>query len=222
MVNAAGYVRVDNAERDTHRCHRENALGPATIARVCARHGVALLAFSSHLVFDGRKLSPYHERDIPAPLGVYGRSKLEGERRTLLAHPGALVIRTSAFFGPWDSHNFVTLVLQALAKGGEVRAASDTTVSPTYIPDLVHASLDLAIDGEHGVWHLANAGATTWVGLARSVAAIAGHRPDHVIPVKAQDMDWDAPRPRFSVLDSARGRLMPPLEDALLRYHACI
>lgn len=219
VVNAAGYVRVDDAEHEHERCHRENALGPAQLARGCARDGVALVAFSSDLVFDGTKDAPYHEHDEPAPLGVYGRTKAEAEQRVLEAHPAALVVRTSAFFGPWDRHNFVAHVLRELEGGRPVRAAEDTFVSPTYVPDLVHACLDLAIDGESGFWHLANDGVVSWADLARSAAVLAGHRPDHVIAVPARELGWRAPRPRMSALGSARGAVMARLEDALRRYH---
>jgi dTDP-4-dehydrorhamnose reductase len=219
VVNAAGYVRVDDAELDRDRCWRENALGPGTLARVCARARIPLVSFSSDLVFDGGKEAPYEEHDAPAPLGSYGRAKLEGERRILGAHPGALVIRTSAFFGPWDAYNFVTAVLRTLAGGGSVRAAADTTVSPTYVPDLVDAVLDLAIDGEHGVWHLANAGSTTWADLARAAARLAGAPAERVIAVARSELAWRAPRPAFSALASARGALLPARDDALRRYH---
>ncbi|MEJ7601596.1 MAG: SDR family oxidoreductase [Kofleriaceae bacterium] len=220
VINTAGYVRVDEAEQDPERCHRENVLGAELLARACASRGVRLVAFSSDLVFDGDKADPYDEHDRPAPLGVYGCTKLEAEWRTLEAYPGALVIRTSAFFGPWDEHNFVAGCLRDLAAGHEVRAAADAVVSPTYVPDLVHATLDLAIDGERGLWHLANAGATTWADLARTAASLAGHRIDRVIPVPGSELGWRAPRPRFSVLGSARGALLPPLDDALRRFHA--
>jgi dTDP-4-dehydrorhamnose reductase len=219
LVNTAGYVRVDDAEQDRERCRRENAAGPATLARACARHEVSLLTFSSDLVFDGRKQAPYDEHDTPSPLCAYGRSKLEAEERVLDAHPESLVVRTSAFFGPWDEHNFVTLTLRELAAGREVRAADDTIVSPTYVPDLVHACLDLAIDGEQGLWHLANQGTTTWAGLARNAARLAGHAPSRITPVPSSELAWRAPRPPFSALGSARGRLLPSLDDALLRYH---
>jgi dTDP-4-dehydrorhamnose reductase len=219
LINTAGYVRVDDAEQDAERCRRENAIGPATLARTCARHEVALITFSSDLVFDGRKRTPYDEHDTPSPLGVYGRSKLEAEGRVLDAHPGSLVVRTSAFFGPWDEHNFVTLTLRALAEGREVRAADDTIVSPTYVPDLVHACLDLALAGEQGLWHLANQGTTTWAGLARNAARLAGPAPGRITPVPSSELAWRAPRPPFSALESARGRRLPSLDDALLRYH---
>ena len=215
-------MRVDDAEEDAERCRRENAIGPATLARACARREVQLITFSSDLVFDGRKQAPYDEHDTPSPLGVYGRSKREAEELVLDAHPASLVVRTSAFFGPWDEHNFVTLTLRALAEGREVRAADDTIVSPTYVPDLVHTSLDLAIDGEQGLWHLANQGATTWADLARSAARLAGHAPSRITPVPSSELAWRAPRPPFSALGSARGLLLPSLDDALLRYHdAC-
>jgi dTDP-4-dehydrorhamnose reductase len=219
VVNTAGYVRVDDAERDRERCHRENALGPETLARACAANGVPLVTFSSDLVFDGRKAAPYDEGDAPAPLGVYGRTKHEAEQRVLDAHPGSLVVRTSAFFGPWDEHNFVTRTLHALAADREVRVPADLVVSPTYVPDLVHAALDLAIDGEHGLWHLANAGAATWADLARTVAGTVGHRIDRVIAVPVSELGWCARRPLFSALSSVRGVLLPPFDDALRRYH---
>lgn len=219
VVNTAGYVRVDDAEGDRERCRRENALGPGQLARACARAGVALVSFSSDLVFDGRKGEPYEEHDTPRPLCVYGRTKLEAEQRVQDAHPAALVVRTSAFFGPWDEHNFVAQSLRELAAGRTVRAASDATVSPTYVPDLVHACLDLAIDGEAGVWHLANVGATTWEELARSAARLHGYADDRVVGVPMSALPLRAPRPPFSALGSARGLLLPRLDDALGRYH---
>jgi dTDP-4-dehydrorhamnose reductase len=91
-------------------------------------------------------------------------------------------------------------------------------VSPTYVPDLVHASLDLLIDGEHGIWHLANPGATSWFEFAIAAAALAGEDPDMVQGVPLERLELTAPRPRYSVLGSELAQLMPPLEDALQRY----
>ncbi|HEV2911750.1 MAG TPA: family 1 glycosylhydrolase [Pyrinomonadaceae bacterium] len=220
IVNAAGYVRVDDAEREPALCYRENRDGPATLADQCASRATALLSFSSDLVFDGEKRNPYVETDATAPLNVYGRSKAEGEALLIAAHPSALVIRTSAFFGPWDEYNFVTVALRTLAEGRAFVAAEDATISPTYVPDLVNASLDLLIDGERGIWHLANDGAITWAELARMVAGRAGldaslvdARPTLSLGLKS------APRPLYSVLGSNRGHhLLRPLEDAVGRY----
>jgi dTDP-4-dehydrorhamnose reductase len=151
VINAAGYVRVDDAEHDADSCHRLNAIAAETLARACERVGIPFVAFSSDLVFDGAKDAAYVESDHVAPLGVYGRSKAECEARVLAAHSGALVVRTAAFFGPWDEWNFITRTLASLALGVPVDAADDLVVSPTYVPHLVHATLDLLIDGERGL-----------------------------------------------------------------------
>ena len=226
-INAAGYVRVDAAEQDAERCFRENAAGPAVLAAECATRGIQLVTFSSDLVFDGGKGEPYVESDTPAPLNVYGASKAEAERRVLAALPdrhalgapaGALVVRTSAFFGPWDAHNFVTLALSRLAAGLPFEAANDQVVSPTYVPDLVHACLDLLIDGEQGLWHLANEGAVTWLELAERAAVAAGVSAECLEGRSTAELGLAAARPRYGALGSERGWLLPSLDVALGRY----
>ncbi|MBU5611778.1 family 1 glycosylhydrolase [Geomonas azotofigens] len=218
VINAAGFVRIDEAEGDAVTCFRQNALGPGILAAECARRGIALVTFSSDMVFDGSKKTPYHETDPVAPLNVYGRSKAEAERRVLRLHPGALLIRTSSFFGPWDRYNFVTETLRRLAQGATVRAASDLVVSPTYVPDLVHACLDLLVDAARGIWHVSNQGAVTWAELATCCATMAGFDPAAVLPRPASTLGWIAPRPPFSALASERWAALPPLQDALTRY----
>ena len=123
VINAAGYVRVDNAEHEFDLCHRENTRGAAVLAATCAQQGVKLLTFSSDLVFDGTRRIPYVESDIPAPLCVYGHTKAEAEKQVLTLCPSALVVRTSAFFGPWDEYNFVTISLRKLLDNLPVIAA---------------------------------------------------------------------------------------------------
>lgn len=218
VINAAGYVRVDDAEGELELCRRENARGPEVLAAACAARKAKLLTFSSDLVFDGAKRSPYVEGDAPAPLNVYGRSKAEAERRVFVALPTALVIRTSAFFGPWDRYNFVTAALSSLAEEREFIAADDVVISPTYVPDLVQASLDLLIDNERGIWHLANSGELTWAELARRVATLAGLDASLVDARPNEALALPAPRPLYGVLGSERGALLPTLEDALSRY----
>ena len=220
LVNAAGYVRVDDAELEPDRCFRENALGPAVAARESAVRSLPFATFSSDLVFDGTKQAPYVESDAPAPLNVYGASKAEAERRVLDAHPGALVMRTSAFFGPWDEYNFVTLTLRSLAAAETVEAPDDSVVSPTYVPDLVDAALDLLIDAESGLWHLANAGAASWAELARRAAERAGLDTSAVEGCSSSELGLIARRPAQSALASERGQLLPSLDSALERYFA--
>jgi dTDP-4-dehydrorhamnose reductase len=218
VVNAAGYVRVDDAERDAAQCRRVNAVAPAILAMVCRKARIRLLTFSSDLVFDGGRQHPYIELDPVAPLNVYGLSKAEAERRVLALNPSALVVRTSAFFGPWDESNFVTRMLSELGSRRRFRASTDVTVSPTYVPDLVNTSLDLLIDEADGVWHLANAGAVTWFELAVLAARLAGADPEGIDACSFDSLQLPATRPPYSVLGSNRGPLMPALEDSLERY----
>jgi dTDP-4-dehydrorhamnose reductase len=218
VVNTAGYVRVDEAEREPEVCFRENRDGAASLAAACRESGTSLVTFSSDLVFDGAKKNPYIESDAVTPLNVYGRSKAEAEQRVLETHPAALVVRTSAFFGPWDEHNFITVALRTLAAGETFTAADDAVVSPTYVPDLVNASLDLLIDGESGIWHLANSGAITWADLACRAAEMAGLDANCVQGCPTQMMEWVARRPHYSVLGSERAPLLPSLDEALAKY----
>lgn len=218
VVNAAGFVRVDEAEREDARQWRENVTGPHVLARLCAREGVQLAGFSSDLVFDGARDRPYVESDAPGPLNAYGRGKHEAERLMLGALPDALILRTAAFFGPWDAHNFITLGLDRLRCRTPWTAVQDQVVSPTYVPDLVNTTLDLLIDAESGVWHLANVGAVSWAELAVMAAREAGLDTALVQPVAGASLGLPARRPSFSALASERGQAMPPLQDALRRY----
>jgi dTDP-4-dehydrorhamnose reductase len=217
VINTAGFVRVDDAEREP-RQWRENVAGPVVLARECARRGVRLMSFSSDLVFDGAKSTPYLESDAAAPLNAYGRAKLEAERRVSDHAPEALLIRTAAFFGPWDRHNFVALALENLRRGERWRAAQDQWVSPTYVPDLAQAALNLLIDGEQGVWHLSNRGAVTWAEFARMAAEAAKLDTRLIDSLPTAELGQVARRPRYSALGSERARVMPSLEDALCRY----
>ena len=220
VINAAGYVRVDAAEREPEAAHRENVIGAETLARACAARGIPYVVFSSDLVFDGagRANRPYVETDPVSPRSVYGTTKVAAEERVLAAHGDSLIVRTAAFVGPWDDWNFATLALRSLATGVPFAAAGDLVVSPTYVPDLVHAVLDLLIDGEHGVWHLANRGAVTWADLARRAACMAGLDGSLVRACPHSELGLAAYRPPFAALESVRGSLMPSLDDALARY----
>jgi dTDP-4-dehydrorhamnose reductase len=218
VINAAGYVRVDDAEHDAESCRWLNVVAAETLARVCARRDVPLVAFSSDLVFDGGKRAPYVERDAVAPLGVYGRTKAECEARVLAVLPSALVVRTAAFFGPWDEWNFITRTLSSLRIGVPVDAADDLVVSPTYVPHLVHATLDLLIDGERGIWHLANRGETTWADLARMAARGADLDESLIRARPHTELGLTARRPCYAALGSERGSLMPSLDAAVAAY----
>ncbi|WP_437731616.1 family 1 glycosylhydrolase [Sorangium sp. So ce1335] len=218
VVNTAGYVRVDDAELEPHRCERENAAGPAVLAAACRERGVRLVTFSSDQVFDGAGTTPYVETDPARPLSAYGRSKAVAEQQVLSILPTALVVRTAAFIDPWDASTFVTAALRALRDGRPFTAADDLIVTPTYTPDLVNAALDLLIDGEGGLWHLANRDAVTWAELVTRAAALAHVDARPLVRCPSHALCLVAPRPRYSALGSRRGLLLPALDDALARY----
>ncbi len=220
VVNAAGFVRVDDAEAARQDCLRTNASAPCVLADACGERGVRLAVFSSDLVFDGAKGRPYVESDPVSPLGAYGESKAVLEREVAARCPGALVVRTSAFFGPWDQANFLFALLDALRRRRPFRAPSDVVVSPTYVPHLADAVITLLVDGADGVWHLANGGALSWHAFATRVAGLAGVDASTLEPCTVAELGLPAPRPRCSALASERGALMPPLYAAMECYVA--
>lgn len=207
VINTAGFVRVPDAEHQQDDCFRINTTGAELLAAACHRRGIPFVTFSSDLVFDGQLGRPYLEPDPTSPATVYGRSKADAEHRVMTIDPRALIIRTSAFFGPWDRYNFLHDTLGRLHRGEEVHASDNSMVSPTYVPDLVHATLDLLLDGEQGIWHLANEGSVSWHGLAQDIASRAGVSPRKIV---------DSAGPRAdNTLSTSRGQVMRPLEAAL-------
>jgi dTDP-4-dehydrorhamnose reductase len=170
VINTAGFVRTWEADARFDECMAINATGPELLARATKAAGLPLVTFSSDLVFDGQLGRSYIEPDAPAPACAYGKSKAEAEARLMAIDADALIVRTSAFFGPWDRHNFLINTVEQLKRGEDVTASDRTIVSPTYVPDLVHATLDLLLDQEKGIWHLTNQGAVSWHDLACAVA----------------------------------------------------
>lgn len=213
VINAAGFVRVADAERERDTCFAWNAQGAENLARACAAARIPLVTFSSDLVFDGRIGRDFEEDDPVAPICAYGESKAEAERRVLAAGGQPLVIRSAAFFGPWDQYNFASYVLGALARGEPVQASPHSFVSPTFVPDLCHVALDLLIDGETGIWHLANSGRVSWYDFALRVAEGMGLDRGLVIASPAAGE-------RSTALASRRGRMLRPFDHALDDYLA--
>jgi dTDP-4-dehydrorhamnose reductase len=204
VIYAAGPVRVDAAGGNTGRWDS------ALIAGACAAREIQFMSFSSDAVFDGELGRPYVETDAPTPSGVYGTGMAEAEQDVLQAFPEALVIRTGAVFSPWDRHNFVYNVLSTLKTGQVFAGVPSGRVTPSYVPDLVNRALDLLIDAESGLWHLANAGGTSWYDFARSAAAAAALNSDLIAaPPDGRDS---------TELASERGSLLPPLHHAITRF----
>lgn len=218
IINAAGYVKIDEAEQNAEDCFKLNCDGPVILAEKCRHYNIKLLTFSTGYVFDGKKDSPYTESDPVAPLNIYGMSKARAEEKVLAANTNALIIRTSNFFAPFDGSSFVSQTLENLRESQPVFAASDLLVSPTYVPDLVNESLDLLLDNEQGIYHLANEGSITWADLATRLAFMAGLDAALVKPIPINNLHLRAQRPKNMVLKSEKGIVLPNIDDALQRY----
>jgi dTDP-4-dehydrorhamnose reductase len=202
LVNCAAYTRVDAAEDDEEAARAVNALAVGEMAAWAKRRSVPFLTFSTDYVFDGSLRRPYLEGDLPNPLGAYGRTKLEGERRALEAHPGALIVRTSWVIS--GTHpNFVATILRR-SQEQTLRVVDDQHGCPTVVDDLARVSLQALERGVSGILHLTNAGPTTWYELARTAVTLGGGDPERIQPCTTADYPTRASRPAFSVLGSDR------------------
>jgi dTDP-4-dehydrorhamnose reductase len=218
VINTAGWSDIDGCERDPARCFAANRDMPAGLARACAERDLPFVNFSSAQVFDGLKGSAYVETDAPSPLSVYGQAKAEADQIVLDLGGPMLVIRTGALFSPFDTNNFAAEVVQALVQGMTVTAAADVVVTPAYVPSLIDAVLDLLIDGETGLWHLANRSAISYADFAREIAGALSLDTRQIRGVRRRDFPSAAARPPFSVLASIRGGHLPPLSDGIGRF----
>jgi dTDP-4-dehydrorhamnose reductase len=218
VVNAAGWVRVDDAEDEPEACMRANAEGAIALAEACAARNIATVNFSSDLVFGGARQATYRESDAPAPLNVYGKSKWRMEQAIAKLPGEHLVVRTAAFFSPHDPHNFAVAVVDRLRRGERFAAAADCSVSPTYVPHLCDATLDLLIDGGTGVWHLSNGESVSWAQFAVQISGACGFDAGMIDFVSSGELGWKATRPAASALVSERGAVMPALSQALERF----
>lgn len=212
--------RAGRVQANPERRWRENAQGTTYLAEACARHGIRFATFSSGTVFDGHATAPYRESDPVSPASAYGFAAAHVERGVTDVNPDALVIRPGTFFSPAGSNGFMDLTVQALRSGQTVRAPHNVTVSPTYVPDLVGACLDLIADRVAGLLHLTNKGAVSWVDWARSAADLVGADSSQVMvwPAAAAEPGFPVSRPRYRVLESERVDLLSPFEDAFERF----
>ncbi|HXT38019.1 MAG TPA: dTDP-4-dehydrorhamnose reductase [Chloroflexota bacterium] len=227
VINAAAYNKVDEAERRPDLAFTINAVAPGAIACACAAIGARIIHVSTDYVFDGALGRPYLEDDLPAPLSVYGASKLAGEHLVrAYADDRALIVRTSAVFGTAGPEvgkggNFVRSILRQAAAGQPLQVVNDQTTCPTYAPDLARAILSLAARPVSGLLHVTNAGACTWYQFAQAILELAQLNVP-LTPTTSETRPDRARRPSYSVLSGARlaalGITMPPWRDALARY----
>lgn len=232
IINAAAYTAVDRAESDEPGARALNVTGPEAAARAAAEIGASFIQFSTDYVFDGTQGRPYLESDEPSPLGVYGRTKLEGEQAVAAANPRHLILRT-AWVCSAGPGNFLRTMLRLAAERDEVGVVDDQLGRPTFARNLATATDQIvrAIQAPHpehfGVFHMVSQGETTWCGFAQSImngVARRGGRACNVRAITTADYPTPARRPADSRLSSEKlaavyGVRLPHWRDAL---EACL
>lgn len=227
LVNCAAWTRVDDAESDPAGAFAVNATAVREIAAACRRQDARLVTVSTDYVFDGEAGRPYAEDAAPAPVNVYGASKLTGEALARAVYPArTTIVRTASLFGSGGDgrpgRNFVESMIRAATEGRALRVVDDVTMSPTWTGHLAPALLSLIdANAPAGLYHLAAEGAATWYDFARAALEGAGVDAD-LSPTDSAGYPTPARRPRYSVLDTGRaaslGIRMPPWESGLARY----
>jgi dTDP-4-dehydrorhamnose reductase len=229
IINCAAYTAVDRAEEEKEKAFRINSNGAYNLAVAAKDIGAGIVYISTDYVFDGEKDGQYTEEDVPNPLSVYGKSKLEGETRTRETMDIHYIIRTAWLYGGRKG-NFVATMLSLFKKGGEVRVVSDQYGSPTWTKDLAAAVLRVVESGagEYGVYHYTGEGRTSWYGFAREIyeqGTSLGllREKSVVVPIATSDYPTATRRPYNSCLSKERirkafGVAVPRWEDSLKNY----
>ena len=223
VVHCAAATDVDWCEEHPYESHTLNAMVPAAIAAIAARSAARLLFISTDSVFDGAR-GNYSETDVPAPVNVYARTKLQGEREVLRQYPMAAVARVN-FYG-WNAQNKESLaewILTQLALGRPVPAFSDVIFSPLLANDLAEIILALLDQNVSGLYHLAGSEPISKFEFARRLASTFGLDASQVVPSLLANANLKAQRPLDTSLNTEKvsaafGRALPDVETGLRRF----
>lgn len=210
VINAAAYTNVDRAESEEPIAFAVNAEAPTRLAAETGRRGIPLVHISTDYVFDGRKGAPYVEGDEVAPLNVYGRSKLGGERGVRTGNPRHIILRSSWVYSPFGK-NFVKTVLRLADERERLTIVADQRGCPTAARDIAQACLDIALRcalapgrPNYGLYHFTGAGDATWFEFAKTILELAADRigkSPQVVPIQTVDYPTPAIRPNDTRLD---------------------
>jgi dTDP-4-dehydrorhamnose reductase len=210
IINAAAYTDVDRAESEEPIAFAVNAEAPARLAAETGRRGIPLVHISTDYVFDGRKGTPYIERDAAAPLNAYGRSKLAGERGVSAANPRHVILRTSWVYSPFRK-NFVKTILRLAAERDRLAVIADQRGCPTAASDMAKACFDIAMacaaapdQAPYGTYHFAGAGEGSWFEFAKEIVDTAAGRlgkAPQIVPIPTVEYPTAAPRAADTRLD---------------------
>lgn len=210
VVNCAAYTAVDKAESEPDLAAALNAHAPGVVARAAADHDIPLVHISTDYVFDGTKQGPYIEDDPVAPLGVYGRTKADGDAAVRKGAKRHVILRTAWVYGRYGS-NFLKTILRLATERDRLRVVADQIGCPTATADLAQAILavdeTLAVRPEtRGTYNFAGTGSTSWHGFAEAIVAEQAKVTGKLLPVEAigtADFPTPARRPANSELDSS-------------------
>jgi dTDP-4-dehydrorhamnose reductase len=201
VINASAYTKVDDAEANEDLAFAVNATGAQNLAIAAAEGNARLVQVSTDYVFDGSATSPYDESTPLNPISAYGRTKAEGERLALAAHPdGTYIVRTAWLYGA-GGPNFAKTMLRLAASHDTVSVVTDQLGQPTWTGDLARQIVELLdADAAPGVYHATNAGQASWFDFTQEIFRVVGLDPDRVKPTTSAEFVRPAPRPDYSVL----------------------
>ncbi len=219
IINCAAYTAVDKAEGDETAARAINAAGAGNLAKT----GVKMVHVSTDYVFDGKSCVPYKEDDLPNPMSVYGRTKLEGEELVLDNNAQAVVIRTAWLYSS-HGNNFVKTMRRLGAERPELGVVFDQAGTPTFAGDLAQAIVDILpqiSEKTAGVYHFSNEGVCSWYDFAVEIMAQSG-LGCRVNPIETSAYPTPAVRPSYSVLNKAKikrvfGVKVPYWKESLTR-----
>lgn len=242
IINAAAYTAVEQAEDDTQEAQLINATAPAVLAQEAKNIGALFIHYSTDYVFDGAKGMPYCEADSPAPLNVYGRTKLEGEIAIRATGGWYLIFRTSWVYA-LRGKNFVLTMLRLIQQGDEIKVVDDQIGVPNWSRPIAEATAHIAgqalarmetatFDQIKGIYHLSGPGPTSWFHFAREIVRVANTSGDgnigqvrqqaRLVNIPTEKYPSRIKRPRYSVLDSHKlhdvfGIMLPHWQEQLRR-----
>jgi dTDP-4-dehydrorhamnose reductase len=206
VINTAAYTAVDKAEEETEKAYAVNAQGAATISKAAAESNARLIHLSTDFVFDGLQSTPYQPNGNPHPIGVYGASKLEGERQVTDILPDALIIRTGWLYSA-HGHNFVKTMLNLMNDKKELRVVADQFGTPTWAKGLAKTIWDVSAKPEiKGIMHWTDEGVASWYDFAVAIQEEAielgvTQKATPIHPIRTEDYPTPAKRPSYSILD---------------------
>lgn len=201
IINAAAYTKVDEAESHEAEAAMVNAVGAGHLARAAEATGAILVHLSTDYVFDGASTTPYSEDSAQHPASAYGRTKADGERRVLDAHPdGTFLVRTAWLYGQ-HGPNFARTMLALSTQRPEVAVVADQIGQPTWTLDVARQIVALLdSDAPFGVYHATASGQASWFEFAREIFTLGGLDPTAVKAIDSASFVRPAPRPMYSVL----------------------